>query len=173
MKVYLTELGGEVEHFYLPHTQNLIVDYMLNNVISELQQFSNFSYQIRGKFSEKLHISNRDLSALIGNALENAKEALIKVEKEKRLELEIKSHNQFVFEKMSDYIWSFAGGDGMDTLETQYKLIDLFSEAAADGLEVLDVTGKDVAGFCDELIRGNKSWLDSPRKRLNRSIRRQ
>lgn len=40
MKVYLTELGGEVEHFYLPHTQNLIVDYMLNNVISELQQFS-------------------------------------------------------------------------------------------------------------------------------------
>lgn len=74
---------------------------------------------------------------------------------------------------MSDYIWSFAGGDGMDTLETQYKLIDLFSEAAADGLEVLDVTGKDVAGFCDELIRGNKSWLDSPRKRLNRSIGRQ
>lgn len=80
---------------------------------------------------------------------------------------------QFVFEKMSDYIWSFAGGDGMDTLETQYKLIDLFTEAAADGLEVLDVTGKDVAGFCDELIRGNKSWLDSPRKRLNSSIRRQ
>ena len=102
MKVYLTELGGEVEHFYLPHTQNLIVDYMLNNVISELQQFSNFSYQIRGKFSEKLHISNRDLSALIGNALENAKEALIKVEKEKRLELEIKSHNQFVFIMLSN-----------------------------------------------------------------------
>ncbi len=80
---------------------------------------------------------------------------------------------QFVFDKMSDYILSFAGGDGMDTLETQYKLIDLFTEAAADGLEVLDVTGKDVAGFCDELIRGNKSWLDSPRKRLNNFIRRQ
>lgn len=102
MKVYLTELGGEVERFYLPHTQNMIVDYLLNDVIKELQQFSDFSYQVRGGFPEKLRISDRDLSALMGNALENAKEALIKVEKEKRLEIEIKSHNELVFITLSN-----------------------------------------------------------------------
>ena len=77
---------------------------------------------------------------------------------------------QFVFGKMNEYIWSFAGGSGMDTLQTQYNSADLFAEASANGLSVLDVTGKDVAGFCDELIRDNASWTDRSRKRLNDSI---
>ena len=74
---------------------------------------------------------------------------------------------QFVFEKINQYIWSFAGGSGMDTLQTQYDLADLFAEAAANGLAVLEVTGKDVAEFCNGLIRDNTSWMDRSRKRLN------
>lgn len=77
---------------------------------------------------------------------------------------------QFVFHKIHDYIWSFAGGSGMDMLQTEYDLIGLFAEAAESGLPVLDVTGKDVAGFCDELIRDNKSWMDSYRRRLDEYI---
>ncbi len=78
---------------------------------------------------------------------------------------------QFVFEKMTEYIWSFAGGSGMDTLQTQYDLAKMFAEAAANGVAVLEITGKDVAGFCDELIRDNISWMDQMRKRLNHSIK--
>lgn len=78
---------------------------------------------------------------------------------------------QFVFQKMTEYIWSFAGGSGMDTLQTQYDLANMLAEAAANGVAVLEITGKDVAGFCDELIRDNISWMDQSRKRLNRSIK--
>lgn len=77
---------------------------------------------------------------------------------------------RFVFRRMKEYIWSFAGGTGMDTLQTEYELAKLFAEASQNGFSVLDVTGKDVAGFCDDLIRDNKSWMDSNRRRLNTYI---
>lgn len=79
---------------------------------------------------------------------------------------------RFVYEKIVAYIWSFAGGTGMDMLKTQYDLIELFEEGAAQGKNVLDVTGTDVASFCDELIRENRLWTDGPRRRLNRKINR-
>lgn len=77
---------------------------------------------------------------------------------------------QFVFYKMNGYIWSFAGGSGKDTLQTQFDLADLFAETAANGLDVREIIGADAAGFCDELIRDDKSWMDSRRKRLNNDI---
>lgn len=79
---------------------------------------------------------------------------------------------RFVFDKMQGYMWSFTGGDGYDMLKTQYDLIDLFETGAALGKQVLDITGEDVADFCDELIRGNKLWTDNVRKRLNKKIQR-
>lgn len=79
---------------------------------------------------------------------------------------------RFVFEKIQGYMWSFAGGSGHDMLQTQYDLIELFETGAAEGKQVLEVTGEDVAGFCDELIRGNKLWTDGKRGRLNRGLER-
>lgn len=75
---------------------------------------------------------------------------------------------RFVYKKIQNYMWSFAGGDGFDMLRTQYDLIELFEEGAAQGNHVLDVTGEDVAGFCEELMRGNRLWTDGLRKRVNR-----
>lgn len=77
---------------------------------------------------------------------------------------------QFVFKEIQNYMWSFAGGDGYDMIKTQYDLIDLFETSAAQGNHVLEVTGEDVSGFCDELIRDNKLWLDGVRNRLNRKM---
>lgn len=77
---------------------------------------------------------------------------------------------RFVFEKIQGYMWSFAGGDGYDMLKLQYELIELFEASAADGKHVLDVTGNDVVGFCDELLRDTKMWTDNYRKKLNRDI---
>ena len=79
---------------------------------------------------------------------------------------------RFVLEKMQGYMWSFAGGDGFDTLRTQEEVLALFEAGAAEGKHVLDVTGEDVAGFCDELMRGNRSWMDGRRRRLNRALRK-
>ena len=77
---------------------------------------------------------------------------------------------RFVFEKIQGYMWNFAGGDGYDMLRLQYDLIELFEASAADGKHVLDVTGEDVVGFCDELLRDTKMWTDNYRKNLNRDI---
>lgn len=78
---------------------------------------------------------------------------------------------RFVYEKIQNYMWSFAGGSGMGMLKTQYELIDLFEEGVAENKRVLDVTGEDVAGFCDELICGNKLWIDRQREKINLGLK--
>lgn len=77
---------------------------------------------------------------------------------------------RFVFKKVQGYMWSFAGGDGSDMLKAQEKLIELFESSAAESKHVLDVTGEDVVGFCDEFLRDTKKWTDSYRKKLNNDM---
>lgn len=79
---------------------------------------------------------------------------------------------QFVFKKIQNYMWSHAGGDGMDMLKVQYDLIDLFETGVADGKRVLEITGKDVAEFCDELLRNTKTWTTDWHEKLNRDIKK-
>lgn len=74
---------------------------------------------------------------------------------------------RYVYQKINEYMWSFAGGTGMDMLARQYELIDLFEEGASNGRHVLDVTGEDVAGFCDAFILDTKKWIDRYRSKLN------
>lgn len=74
---------------------------------------------------------------------------------------------RFVFKKIHGYMWSFAVGDGSEMLKAQHELIELFEASAADGKHVLDVTGEDVVGFCDEFLRDTKKWTDDVRKKLN------
>lgn len=77
---------------------------------------------------------------------------------------------QFVFEKIQHYMWMHADGDGMDMLKIHMDLIDLFEERAANGKHVLEITGEDVAGFCDELLRNAKTWIEDWPQKLNRDI---
>jgi DNA-binding ferritin-like protein (Dps family) len=79
---------------------------------------------------------------------------------------------QYVFEKIQRYMFMHAGGDGMDMVKIQYELIGLFEEGAASGRGVLDITGEDVAAFCDELLRnsGAKLWTEKWPQDLNRDI---
>lgn len=79
---------------------------------------------------------------------------------------------RFVLEKIQGYMWGFAAGDGSDMLHMQGDLIGLFEESAAEGKDVLAVTGEDVIGFCDELLRGARTWTDRYRQKLNSDIRK-
>lgn len=62
------------------------------------------------------------------------------------------------------YLWSTSG---ILTIDPLVSLVDLLEEAAADGKHVVDVTGPDVAAFADELVRGESSYKDKQRKKLN------
>ena len=77
---------------------------------------------------------------------------------------------QFTFGKIQKYMWNFASGDGYDMLKLQYDLIDLFEAGAADGKHVLEITGDDVAAFCDELLRNAKTYTASWGEKLNSDI---
>ena len=77
---------------------------------------------------------------------------------------------RFVFKKIQEYMWGCASGAGYDMLKIHNELLDLFETGAADGRNVLDVTGNDVAAFCDELLRNAKTWIEDRHEKLNRDI---
>jgi len=79
---------------------------------------------------------------------------------------------RYVYRHIQQYMWSNSGGSGMDMLPIFADLLDLFETGAAEGKRVLDVTGEDVAAFCDELLRNAKTWTGRHREALNRDIRR-
>ncbi|MDR1238055.1 MAG: DUF1048 domain-containing protein [Propionibacteriaceae bacterium] len=77
---------------------------------------------------------------------------------------------RYVFKKIQSHMWMFAAGSGYDMLKIHYDLIELFEEGAAAGKQVLEITGADVAAFCDELLRGAKTYTEDWRTKLNRDI---
>jgi DNA-binding ferritin-like protein (Dps family) len=46
----------------------------------------------------------------------------------------------------------------------------LFETGAADGKQVLEITGEDVASFCDELLQNAKTYTENWHEKLNRDI---
>lgn len=78
----------------------------------------------------------------------------------------------FVYHKIQHYMWNHAGGDGMGMIPILADLLDLFEAGVADGKSVLEITGTDVATFCDELLRNTKTWTEGWHEALNRDIAR-
>lgn len=54
-----------------------------------------------------------------------------------------------VYAEMKSYMWPFTASDGMDIVAILRDILDLFETEAAAGRPVLDVTGNDLAAFCD------------------------
>jgi DNA-binding ferritin-like protein (Dps family) len=74
---------------------------------------------------------------------------------------------QVVYDEIKQYMWKSSGLESTDVFK---GLLDLFEEGAANGTQVLEITGDDVAAFCDELVRGEKTYTEKWRKTLNRDI---
>ena len=77
---------------------------------------------------------------------------------------------QYVFKKIQKHMWQFVSGTGYDMMEVQYGLLDLFEEGAAEGKAVLEVTGEDVAGFAEELLKNTRTYTEDWKSRLNQEI---
>ena len=91
-------------------------------------------------------------------------------EQMKRVEAMGKDY-RFVFKKIQGHLWMFASGAGYDMMQVQYDLIDLFEEGGANGRHVLEITGEDVAAFCEELLKNTKTYTEDWRDKLNREVR--
>ncbi|WP_409296816.1 DUF1048 domain-containing protein [Peribacillus sp. SCS-26] len=78
------------------------------------------------------------------------------------------------YKAIQKYMWTAGGGltDWKDISRIYSGLLDLFEEGAAEGKKVTDLTGKDVAAFCDDLVKDEPTWKDKYRKKLNDTIGR-
>ena len=75
-----------------------------------------------------------------------------------------------VYSEIKSYLWKFATGDGRDTIAVLRDVLGLFEAGAARGGSVLDVTGPDLAAFCDARVRGIPTYVDTWRASLNRRV---
>lgn len=71
------------------------------------------------------------------------------------------------YQSIKHYLWNTSG---ILTIEPLVSLVDLLEEAAADNRRVVDITGPDVAAFADELVRGESSYKDQQREKLNKKL---
>lgn len=71
------------------------------------------------------------------------------------------------YKQIRNYIFNTSG---IETIEPLKVIVDILEEAAENDRRVLDITGSDVAAFADELVRGEKSYFDRLRKKLNSKI---
>ena len=77
---------------------------------------------------------------------------------------------QYVFRKIQSHMWQFATGAGYDMMQAHEKLLCTFEKGAAEGRSVLEITGEDVAAFCDELLRSVQTSTENRRDAFNRDI---
>lgn len=67
---------------------------------------------------------------------------------------------QIVYKEIQKYLYKVGPVELSDGFGLLAGIVDLFEEGAASGKDVLEVTGQDVAAFCDELIKDSKTYMD-------------
>jgi DNA-binding ferritin-like protein (Dps family) len=78
------------------------------------------------------------------------------------------SDYRIVYGEMKSYMWRVGGG--MDTMAVLEEVLALFEASAAVGKPALEVTGDNVAAFCDDRVGGPTPYLDKWRASLNRTV---
>ncbi|WP_373482131.1 DUF1048 domain-containing protein [Acetobacterium sp.] len=67
---------------------------------------------------------------------------------------------QIVYKEIQKYLFKVGPVELTEGTELLSGIVDLFEEGAALDKHVLEVTGHDVAAFCDDLIRDSKTYAD-------------
>ncbi|MEK3883148.1 DUF1048 domain-containing protein [Paenibacillus sp. PL2-23] len=67
---------------------------------------------------------------------------------------------QIVYKEIQKYLFKVGPVELSEGTGLLSGIVDLFEEGAASGRGVLEVTGHDVAAFCDELIQDSNTYRD-------------
>ena len=67
---------------------------------------------------------------------------------------------QIVYKELQKYLFKIGPVELTEGTGLLLGIIELFEEGAALGKGVLEVTGSDVAAFCDDLIKDSKTYAD-------------
>ncbi|WP_028609872.1 DUF1048 domain-containing protein [Paenibacillus harenae] len=83
---------------------------------------------------------------------------------------------RIVYKELQKYLFKVGPVELTDGTGLLSGIVDLFEEGAALGKGVLEVTGSDVAAFCDELIKDSKTYADiyqeSAHQEANKAIKK-
>lgn len=67
---------------------------------------------------------------------------------------------QIVYKEIQKYLFKVGPVELTEGTDLLSGIVDLFEEGVALGKGVLEVTGRDVAAFCDDLIKDSKTYAD-------------
>lgn len=67
---------------------------------------------------------------------------------------------EIVYREIQKYLFKVGVIELNDGTNVLADILEHFEEGAASGKDVFDVTGKDVAAFCDELVKDSKTYAD-------------
>jgi DNA-binding ferritin-like protein (Dps family) len=77
---------------------------------------------------------------------------------------------QIVYKEIQKYLFKVGPVELTDGTDLLSGIVDLFEEGAASGKGVLEVTGRDVAAFCDDLIKDSKTYADIYQESVNKEV---
>ena len=77
---------------------------------------------------------------------------------------------QIVYKELQKYLFKVGPVDLTDGMGLLSGIIDLFDEGVSFGQGVLEVTGSDVAAFCDELIKDSKTSADIYQESVDQEV---
>ncbi len=79
---------------------------------------------------------------------------------------------QLVYKEIQNYLFKVGPVDLTEGTGLLSGLIDLFEEGAAIGKGVLEVTGRDVAAFCDDLLKDSKTYADLYQASIDQEVKK-
>lgn len=119
---YIGELQDSFADLRMHYTGNEVVDYFLNEAVMELEQAGKTcTCDVMGEFPDKMKLSDSELSILFGNAIENAKEELLRCEGKQELSMVIEHYR----DKMYVTISNTCSADQDRTLQTKKADLEL------------------------------------------------
>jgi DNA-binding ferritin-like protein (Dps family) len=77
---------------------------------------------------------------------------------------------QIVYREIQKYLFKVGPVELTDGIGLLSGIMDLFEEGAALGKGVLEVTGSDVAAFCDDLIKDSKTYADIYQESVDQEV---
>ncbi len=100
---YIEELQDSFADLRMHYTGNEVVDYFLNEAVTELEQAGKIcTCDVTGEFPYKMKLSDSELSVLFGNAIENAKEELLRCEGKQELSMVIEHYKDKMYVTISN-----------------------------------------------------------------------
>lgn len=77
---------------------------------------------------------------------------------------------QIVYKELQKYLFKVGPVELTEGTDLLSGIVDLFEEGVVMGKGVLDVTGRDVAAFCDDLIKDSKTYADIYQESIDQEV---